>query len=60
MTQNMFSGNDEPSLAELLEDKIARLLRARDGLQIVDVEQVIDEARAALAHRPLRACRGTS
>ena len=54
MPTQMFCGNDEPSVEELLDDKISRLLRARDGVRVIDVVRVMDEAKAAIARRDER------
>ena len=52
-TGNLYSGNREPTVDELLHDEIANLLMARDGLDASDVFRVVDEARTALS-RPAR------
>ncbi len=52
-TGNLYSGNREPTVDELLHDEIANLLMARDGLDAADVFRVVDAARTALS-RPAR------
>ena len=48
MRTGLYSGNHEPTVRELLDDEIANLLMARDGLDASDVFRVVDEARTAL------------
>ena len=43
-----FLGNLEPSVEELLYDEIAGLLRARDGLKLIDVLRIVESARDCL------------
>lgn len=45
---------EEPSIAELLDDPIAELLRAYDGLREADVWLAVEQARCQL-RAPLRA-----
>jgi len=43
-----FSGNEEPSLDELLSDPVTEAVMARDGLSRDDVRNAIQRARAGL------------
>lgn len=45
MTQNRIWQNAEPSIAELLNDPIAHLLMARDGVRVRDVVAIVERAR---------------
>jgi hypothetical protein len=46
--EQVYAGNAEPSIDELLNDDIARLLRLRDGLHLADVLCVVEHARGTL------------
>jgi len=43
----LYLGNIEPSIDELLNDDIARLLRVRDRLHVDNVLRIIERARDA-------------
>ena len=45
MTQHLAFPNEEPTIAELLNDPIAHLLMKRDGVCVRDVVAVIEAAR---------------
>lgn len=47
----MYVGNDEPSIEELLSDETARLLLARDGLDLQTVHRLVREAQHRLRRR---------
>ena len=46
-----FSKNCEPTIDELLNDPIAFLLMARDGVQVADVVELAENAKASLRLR---------
>ena len=46
-----FSKNCEPTIGELLDDPIVGLLMARDGVQVSDVFELTENAKAALRLR---------
>ena len=48
MVNRVYTGNCEPSVDELLDDEIARLLMRRDGIQLTDVRQIVEETKAAI------------
>jgi hypothetical protein len=45
----VYIGNREPTLLEILNDPVARLLMASDGLQVEEVLAHVDAARRRLA-----------
>ncbi len=49
MRNNLYSGNAEPPVQELLEDPIAALLRERDGLHLDEVRHVVERVKHRLA-----------
>jgi hypothetical protein len=51
MAKRFFRKNCEPTLAELLQDPIACLLMARDGVQVADVVELAENAKAILRLR---------
>ncbi len=48
MTDLWQEAGEEPTVEDLLNDPIARLLRARDGLRKEDIRLAIDQARRHL------------
>jgi hypothetical protein len=50
MAQPYATAGIEPPLQELLDDRIARLVMRRDGLEPADVWRWVEEARSRLAH----------
>lgn len=54
MRNKLYSGNAEPSVEELLDDPIAALLRARDGLHLDEVRHVVERVKRRLAERNAR------
>ncbi|SDG65155.1 hypothetical protein [Roseospirillum parvum] len=46
---DLYAGNHEPTLNEVLNDPIVRRRMASDGVAVVSVEAVIREARRRLA-----------
>lgn len=55
----MYLRNAEPSVEELLNDPIARLLRARDGLQPEQVWVCVNDARQKLKTRAFAGALGS-
>jgi hypothetical protein len=51
MVNQLYSGNREPTVDELLNDEIADLLMRRDGIQFTDVRQIVEETKAAIRLR---------
>ena len=51
MAKHPFGKNCEPTIDELLNDHIAGLLMARDGIGVADVRQVLENTKAALRLR---------
>lgn len=49
MRNRLYSGNAEPGVEELLDDPIAALLRARDGLHLDEVRYAVERAKRRLA-----------
>jgi hypothetical protein len=47
----MYTGNDEPSVEELLTDEAARLLMARDGLSAAIVRALVRDVQRCLGER---------
>jgi hypothetical protein len=45
MTQTRYCRNEEPTIAELLNDPVAHLLMARDGIQVRDVVAIVERAK---------------
>lgn len=57
MSDQLFHGNVEPTIHELVTDPIAQLLRQRDRIAVDDVLATVEHAREALRHRRLtRGC----
>lgn len=46
MAEQLFRGNREPSINDLLTDEISRLLRAADGVDLADVLREIETAKS--------------
>jgi hypothetical protein len=53
----VYLGNREPTLHEILDDPVARLLMASDGLQVEEVLADVDAARRRLAGLGQVGCR---
>jgi len=51
----LYFGNREPSLDEVFDDPIVRLLMERDGLPPDEARACVERARAALREREMRA-----
>ncbi|MTJ83354.1 MAG: hypothetical protein F8N37_20390 [Telmatospirillum sp.] len=51
MNADLYVGNREPSLDELLTDPIMTRLLARDGITMADLFEVIADAKDRLARR---------
>jgi len=51
MADSTYIKNIEPPLDELINEQITRLLMARDGIQVGDVVELIQNAKAALRLR---------
>ena len=51
MANSTYSKNTEPPLDELLNEHITSLLMARDGVQVGDVVELVEKAKAALRLR---------
>jgi hypothetical protein len=51
MATSTYSKNSEPTLDELLDEDITSLLMARDGVQVADVIELVENAKAALRLR---------
>ena len=49
MRTGLYSGNREPTIDELLDDEIAALLMARDGVEPSDIFTVVEAAKIALS-----------
>ena len=50
----LYFGNREPSLEEVFDDPIVRLLMERDGLPPDEARACVDRVRAALRERAAR------
>jgi hypothetical protein len=44
----LYCGNSEPTVAELLNDRIASILMACDGVHLADVLRLVEDAKTAL------------
>ena len=51
MAEHSFCKNCEPTIEELLKDPITGLLMARDGVQVADVIELAENAKATLRLR---------